>query len=93
MGEVYAVKPLGVLAMIDEGELDWKVVCIRADDPKAKEVDDVGDVEKVFPVRKDVLETREGCACMEGWGSKHRHMLKCGSLDVSLSPRCLLMSP
>lgn len=50
MGEVYPVKPLGVLAMIDEGELDWKVVCIRADDPKAKEVDDVDDVEKVFPV-------------------------------------------
>ena len=24
-GGVYAVKPLAVLAMIDEGELDWKV--------------------------------------------------------------------
>ena len=50
MGEVYAVKPLGVLAMIDEGELDWKIVAIRADDPKAAEVNDVADVEQVFPV-------------------------------------------
>lgn len=25
MGGVYKVKPLGVLAMIDDGELDWKV--------------------------------------------------------------------
>ena len=35
--------------MIDEGEVDWKVVCIRADDPKAALVSDVADVEKVFP--------------------------------------------
>eukprot|EP00850_Spirogloea_muscicola_P013428 SM000091S24586 [mRNA] locus=s91:132910:134570:- [translate_table: standard] len=49
MGEVYRVKPLAVLAMIDEGELDWKVVGIRADDPKAAEVDDIDSVEKVFP--------------------------------------------
>lgn len=49
MGEVYAVKPLAVLAMIDEGELDWKVVTIRADDPKAAAVDDVESVEKEFP--------------------------------------------
>eukprot|EP00475_Leptophrys_vorax_P031574 TRINITY_DN4785_c0_g1_i2.p1 TRINITY_DN4785_c0_g1~~TRINITY_DN4785_c0_g1_i2.p1 ORF type:complete len:307 (-),score=17.14 TRINITY_DN4785_c0_g1_i2:81-1001(-) len=49
LGEVYPVKPLGVLAMIDEGELDWKVVCIRADDPKAHLVNDVDDVEREFP--------------------------------------------
>lgn len=50
VGEVYPVKPLAVLAMIDEGELDWKVVAIRADDPKAAEVNDIDDVERVFPV-------------------------------------------
>ena len=41
MGGVYAVKPLGVYAMVDDGEVDWKVVCIRADDPKAGAVHDV----------------------------------------------------
>jgi inorganic pyrophosphatase len=27
------VKVLGCLAMIDDGETDWKVFCIRVDDP------------------------------------------------------------
>ena len=46
MGGVYAVKPLAVLAMIDDGELDWKVVAIRSDDPRAAAVNDVEDVER-----------------------------------------------
>lgn len=50
MGEVLKVKPLAVLAMIDEGELDWKVVAISVDDPKADLVNNVADVEKHFPV-------------------------------------------
>ena len=49
MGSVTAVKPLGVLAMIDDGELDWKVIAISAADPRASEVNDVEDVERVFP--------------------------------------------
>jgi hypothetical protein len=40
------VKPLGVYAMIDDGELDWKVIAIAVDDPKAALVNDVADVEK-----------------------------------------------
>lgn len=31
------MKVLGVLAMIDEGETDWKVIAINVDDPEAKE--------------------------------------------------------
>ena len=49
MGGIYKVKPLGVYAMVDDGEVDWKVIAIRADDPKAAEVNDVEDVERVFP--------------------------------------------
>ena len=49
MGAVTPVKPLGVLAMIDDGELDWKVICINAADPRAEQVNDVEDVERVFP--------------------------------------------
>jgi inorganic pyrophosphatase len=49
MGGEYAVKPLGVYAMVDDGEVDWKVIAIRVDDPKASQVNDVADVEKVFP--------------------------------------------
>ncbi|KAK9110925.1 hypothetical protein Scep_018444 [Stephania cephalantha] len=49
IGEVIKVKPLAALAMIDEGELDWKIVAISVDDPKASLVNDIDDVEKHFP--------------------------------------------
>lgn len=48
-GEVKEVKVLGCLAMIDEGETDWKIVCIDVHDAKAEFVHDIGDVEKYFP--------------------------------------------
>ncbi|XP_043714117.1 soluble inorganic pyrophosphatase 6, chloroplastic-like [Telopea speciosissima] len=49
IGEILKVKPLATLAMIDEGELDWKIVAISLDDPKASLVNDINDVEKYFP--------------------------------------------
>lgn len=45
-GGIYKVKPLGAYAMIDDGELDWKIVCIRTDDPKADILNDIEDVER-----------------------------------------------
>jgi len=44
MGTVTPVKVLGVLAMIDDGELDWKVVAVSVDDPLAAEYNDIDDV-------------------------------------------------
>mmetsp|Transcript_45760 Transcript_45760/g.139030 ORF Transcript_45760/g.139030 Transcript_45760/m.139030 type:complete len:191 (+) Transcript_45760:1008-1580(+) len=44
MGSVTTVKPLGVLAMIDDGELDWKVLAVATDDPLAEEYNDIDDV-------------------------------------------------
>ncbi|XP_062022243.1 soluble inorganic pyrophosphatase 6, chloroplastic [Rosa rugosa] len=49
VGEILKVKPLAALAMIDEGELDWKIVAISLDDPKSSLVNDIDDVEKHFP--------------------------------------------
>merc|ERR1719311_458408 len=49
MGSVVPVKPLGVLSMIDDGELDWKVIAISASDEHAKDINDVGDIEKFYP--------------------------------------------
>ena len=49
MGGIYQVKPVGVYAMLDDGEVDWKVIAIRTDDPKAASVNDVEDVEREFP--------------------------------------------
>lgn len=43
-GSVHKVKILGSLALVDDGELDWKVIVVRCDDPLASEVFDVHDV-------------------------------------------------
>jgi len=48
-GAVEPVKVLGVLAMIDDGELDWKVIAVRSADPLAAKLSDIGDVEKECP--------------------------------------------
>lgn len=48
-GTVEPVKPLGVLAMIDDGELDWKIIAISANDPMANKLQDVSDVERELP--------------------------------------------
>merc|ERR1712194_210216 len=48
-GSVEPVKVLGVLAMIDDGELDWKIISVRTADPLAKSLDDIADVEAKCP--------------------------------------------
>jgi inorganic pyrophosphatase len=48
-GSVTPVKVLGCLAMIDDGELDWKVIAIAGSDPLAAELNDVDDLEKKCP--------------------------------------------
>lgn len=49
MGSVTPVKALGALAMIDDGELDWKIICIATSDPLAAKLNDVEDVEREMP--------------------------------------------
>uniref|UniRef100_H2YZ23 inorganic diphosphatase n=1 Tax=Ciona savignyi TaxID=51511 RepID=H2YZ23_CIOSA len=48
-GAVIQVKVLGILAMIDEGETDWKVIAIDVNDPDAAKLNDINDVEKIKP--------------------------------------------
>ncbi|XP_025195679.1 inorganic pyrophosphatase [Melanaphis sacchari] len=48
-GEVLKVKVLGTVALIDEGETDWKILVINVEDPIAPEVNDIKDIEKHFP--------------------------------------------
>uniref|UniRef100_A0A7S1J013 inorganic diphosphatase n=2 Tax=Eutreptiella gymnastica TaxID=73025 RepID=A0A7S1J013_9EUGL len=47
MGGIYQVKVLGCLAMIDEGETDWKLIAINAADPRAAKLDTVADWAKL----------------------------------------------
>jgi len=48
-GSIIKVKVLGVLAMIDDGETDWKVLAIDAEDADADKLNDIGDVKKHCP--------------------------------------------
>lgn len=43
-GSIVRVKVLGVLAMIDSGETDWKLICINVEDPLAHLLHDIEDV-------------------------------------------------
>ena len=54
-GQVAEVKVLGVLAMIDDGETDWKVFCIRVDDPLAGCINDVEDIDRELPGLVDTM--------------------------------------
>jgi len=48
-GEIVAVKILGVLALIDDGETDWKVIAICISDAMAHMLNDIDDVETHLP--------------------------------------------
>ncbi|XP_013773991.1 inorganic pyrophosphatase-like [Limulus polyphemus] len=48
-GQVIQVKVLGTMALIDEGETDWKIIAIDVNDPLADQLNDIEDVEKHMP--------------------------------------------
>lgn len=48
-GQIKQVKVLGVMALLDEGETDWKVIVIDVNDPLAPKLNDIEDVEKHLP--------------------------------------------
>ncbi|EXK48250.1 inorganic pyrophosphatase [Fusarium oxysporum f. sp. lycopersici 4287] len=48
-GQVKQVKVLGVMALLDEEETDWKVIVIDINDPLASKLNDVEDVERHLP--------------------------------------------
>ena len=52
----HQVKPLGVYAMIDDGELDWKIIAISTEDPLADKLNDVEDVERCVPLACGVAQ-------------------------------------
>ncbi|RXM34685.1 Inorganic pyrophosphatase [Acipenser ruthenus] len=49
VGEVIQVKVLGILAMIDEGETDWKIIAIDVQDKDAPNINSLDDVRKLKP--------------------------------------------
>ncbi|BGP14554.1 hypothetical protein JCM10213_001903 [Rhodosporidiobolus nylandii] len=49
IGQVKQVKVLGIMALLDEGETDWKVLVIDVNDPLAAKLNDIEDVERHMP--------------------------------------------
>ncbi|KZF25977.1 pyrophosphatase-domain-containing protein [Xylona heveae TC161] len=49
VGEIKQVKVLGVMALLDEEETDWKIIVIDVNDPLAPKLNDVEDVERHLP--------------------------------------------
>jgi len=58
---VVRVKAIGAIALIDEGETDWKVLAIDVNDPLAKDINDIDDLEKIMPgkVSKETNKNEE----------------------------------
>ena len=54
-GSVTPVRVVGALAMIDEGEIDWKMIAINAAHPAASRVQSLDDVEREFPGQMDAV--------------------------------------
>jgi len=48
-GQVKQVKVLGLMALLDEGETDFKIIVIDVNDPLASQVNNLRDVEDHFP--------------------------------------------
>ena len=48
-GQIKQVKVLGVMALLDEEETDWKVMVIDVNDPLAPKLNDIEDVERHLP--------------------------------------------
>jgi len=48
-GQVKQVKILGVMALLDEEETDWKIIVIDVNDPLAPRLNDIEDVERHLP--------------------------------------------
>lgn len=50
-GQIKQVKILGVWAMVDDGETDWKILVLDVNDPNASKINNAEDLEKVYPGR------------------------------------------
>ena len=68
-GTVTPVRVVGTLAMIDEGEVDWKMIAINASHPAASGMNSLEDVEKAFPGELDAIrEWFRTCECGDSCG-------------------------
>lgn len=49
VGDVVAMKPVGALALIDQKEIDWKILAVSPDDEHYSNINELEDVDKFYP--------------------------------------------
>ena len=81
-GQVKQVKVLGIMALLDEGETDWKVLVIDVNDPLAGKLNDIEDVERHLP---GLIRASNECECCRTLVTR----LQC-ALSKSLTSSCVL---
>jgi inorganic pyrophosphatase len=57
VGEVAIVKVLGCLALIDEGETDWKVIAVRKGHPLFDQLNDIQELQQLLPKCVDEIRS------------------------------------
>merc|ERR1712146_736369 len=72
-GAVVPVKIVGALALIDEGELDWKLIAIAECDKLSTRINDIDDVEELMLARSMLCAT--GTACTRRWMARAKTSL------------------
>lgn len=55
IGQVVPVKILGAFTLIDQGEMDWKIVAINKEDKHFDQINCVEDIEKFYPSTINML--------------------------------------
>jgi inorganic pyrophosphatase len=74
-GAVVTAKVIGVLKMLDDGEVDNKILAVTKDSPLS-DVDDLPEMDTLFPGVREIIETwfthYKGQVSMpaHGWGNK-----------------------
>ena len=48
-GSIHQVRVLGCLAMIDQGEYDWKIIALNKNDKHFENIHDIQDIHKYYP--------------------------------------------
>uniref|UniRef100_A0A3B0MQ98 inorganic diphosphatase n=1 Tax=Theileria annulata TaxID=5874 RepID=A0A3B0MQ98_THEAN len=49
VGDVVAMKPVGGLALIDQKEIDWKILAVSQEDEHFSDINELEDVDKFYP--------------------------------------------
>jgi len=73
-GTVVPVRVLGVFALIDQGELDWKIVCLNEKESQEKKIKTIDDLEQHYPHRmKEIVRWFKNYKTFDGKGVNKIH--------------------